>query len=72
MGCRAIYICDHSGICYIYEDFRAPIVWDMLYTPSRGKDKFLHMYLHPTHVRRMRGALWSLWQDLIRKLHADS
>ena len=72
MGCRAIYICDHSGICYIYEDFRAPIVWDMLYTPSRGKDKFLHTYLHPTHVRRMQGALWSLWQDLMREFHADS
>ena len=72
MGCRAIHIWDHSGNWYHCEDVRAPIVWGMLDTPSRGKDKLLHLYLHLTHVRRMKGALWNLWQELMREFHADS
>ena len=71
VGCRAIHICYHSGICYNYEGFRAPKVCSMLDIPSRGKEKFLHMYLHPTHVRRMKGVLWSLWQKLMREFHGD-
>lgn len=67
MALGTIHIYDHSGICYIYEVFRAPIIWGMLDILSKKGARYCTFYLHPTHVERMKDSLWSLCQDLIRE-----